>query len=122
MADTAGLSTQEDEIVDIGVDGSLVEFYPGFEDYMRDALRAMEGIGATGERRIRIGIAKDGSGVGAALIALVAAGMEKKGEGEDYIGDLRRAMTSMDLKEEEGEDSEALEFSPTDGKYLKPPK
>jgi hexokinase len=23
--------------IDIGVDGSLVEFYPGFEDYMREA-------------------------------------------------------------------------------------
>jgi hexokinase len=32
----------------------------------------MPGIGAAGEKRIRIGIAKDGSGVGAALIALVA--------------------------------------------------
>ncbi|KAF2227191.1 putative glucokinase [Elsinoe ampelina] len=62
----------EEEIVDIGVDGSLVEFYPGFEDYMREALREIDGIGSWGEKRIRIGIAKDGSGVGAALIALVA--------------------------------------------------
>jgi len=28
LADTAGLAVNEDEIVDIGVDGSLVEFYP----------------------------------------------------------------------------------------------
>lgn len=70
IADT--IKVPESEIVDIGVDGSLVEFYPGFEDLMREALRAVEGIGAAGERRIRIGIAKDGSGVGAALIALVA--------------------------------------------------
>jgi len=62
----------EDEMVDIGVDGSLVEFYPGYEDYIREALREIEGIGSWGEKRIRIGIAKDGSGVGAALIALVA--------------------------------------------------
>jgi hexokinase len=27
----------DDDMVDIGVDGSLVEFYPGFEDYMREA-------------------------------------------------------------------------------------
>ncbi|KAL8949652.1 MAG: hypothetical protein Q9222_004253 [Ikaeria aurantiellina] len=63
----------EEEVVDIGVDGSLVEYYPGFEQYMREALQEIEGIGEKGEKRIRIGIAKDGSGVGAALIALVAA-------------------------------------------------
>ncbi|KAF2458133.1 hypothetical protein BDY21DRAFT_267098, partial [Lineolata rhizophorae] len=62
-------------VVDIGVDGSLVEFYPHFETYIREALREIEGIGEEGERRIRIGIAKDGSGVGAALIALVAGRM-----------------------------------------------
>jgi hexokinase len=62
--------TKED--VDIGVDGSLVEFYPNFEDYIREALREVPEIGPEGEKRIRIGIAKDGSGVGAALIALVA--------------------------------------------------
>ena len=58
--------------IDIGVDGSLVEFYPNFEEYIREALRAIPEIGAKGEKRVRIGIAKDGSGVGAALIALVA--------------------------------------------------
>lgn len=62
----------EEDIIDIGVDGSLVEFYPNFEDHIRQALREIEGIGEEGERKIRIGIAKDGSGVGAALIALVA--------------------------------------------------
>jgi hypothetical protein len=36
------------------------------------ALREVPEIGVWGEKRIRIGIAKDGSGVGAALIALVA--------------------------------------------------
>lgn len=63
----------DDDLVDIGVDGSLVEYYPGFEDYVREAFREMPEIGLQGEKRIRIGIAKDGSGVGAALIALVAA-------------------------------------------------
>jgi len=64
-------ATEGDEI-DVGVDGSLVEFYPNFEKYIREALRAVPEIGAKGEKRVRIGIAKDGSGVGAALIALVA--------------------------------------------------
>ncbi|KAL8648935.1 MAG: hypothetical protein Q9210_004699 [Variospora velana] len=68
----------EAEVVDIGVDGSLVEYYPGFEQYVREALREIEEIGAKGEKRVRIGIAKDGSGVGAALIALVAGGREKE--------------------------------------------
>ncbi|KAI6839001.1 putative glucokinase [Hortaea werneckii] len=70
-ADLSG-DVNEEDIIDIGVDGSLVEFYPNFEEYIREALREVPGIGPQGERRIRIGIAKDGSGVGAALIALVA--------------------------------------------------
>lgn len=65
----------EENLVDVGVDGSLVEFYPNFEEYIREALRAVPQIGPVGEQRIRIGIAKDGSGVGAALIALVAEKM-----------------------------------------------
>ena len=70
------LNTDEDPI-DIGVDGSLVEHYPFFRDMIYEALAAIDGIGPEGAKRIRIGIAKDGSGVGAALIALVAENMEK---------------------------------------------
>ncbi|KAH7075474.1 hypothetical protein BKA63DRAFT_490452 [Paraphoma chrysanthemicola] len=62
----------DEDVIDVGVDGSLVEFYPNFEEHIREALREVPEIGAHGEKRIRIGIAKDGSGVGAALIALVA--------------------------------------------------
>ena len=62
----------QDEPIDIGVDGSVVEFYPGFEKYVREALRDVPELGERGEKRIRMGVAKDGSGVGAALIALVA--------------------------------------------------
>lgn len=76
IASKEGKDVDEEGIVDIGVDGSLVEYYPGFEDYIREALREVEGIGEK-EKRIRIGIAKDGSGVGAALIALVAGKAEK---------------------------------------------
>lgn len=74
--DSSG-DVSEDEIVDIGADGSLIEYYPGFEDYIREAFREIKEIGPAGEKRIRIGIAKDGSGVGAALIALVASNAEK---------------------------------------------
>ncbi|CDK28684.1 unnamed protein product [Kuraishia capsulata CBS 1993] len=58
--------------IDVGVDGSVVEFYPGFRAMMRDAL-ALTQIGDKGERRLHINIAKDGSGVGAALCALDGA-------------------------------------------------
>lgn len=79
---TASLATgDKTDVVDIGVDGSLVEFYPNFEEYIREALREIPRIGPEGEKRIRIGIAKDGSGVGAALIALVAdRAMKSAGE------------------------------------------
>ncbi|EMR64021.1 putative hexokinase hxk2 protein [Eutypa lata UCREL1] len=72
------LQETDEDPVDIGVDGSLVEHYPFFRTMIFEALAAIDGIGPEGAKRIRIGIAKDGSGVGAALIALVAAGMEKK--------------------------------------------
>ena len=65
-------SLDGDDVVDVGVDGSLVEYYPGFEDYMREAFREIKQIGPELEKKIRIGLAKDGSGLGAALIALVA--------------------------------------------------
>ncbi|KAK9255385.1 hexokinase-domain-containing protein [Lipomyces tetrasporus] len=60
---------QSNPVVDIGVDGSVFEFYPGYEDLMREALKDVLG---ENEKKVRIGIAKDGSGVGAALCALVA--------------------------------------------------
>ncbi|ODQ44198.1 hypothetical protein PICMEDRAFT_74806 [Pichia membranifaciens NRRL Y-2026] len=55
--------------VDVGVDGSVVEFYPGFRTMMRDAIADTQ-VGAKGERRLHINISKDGSSVGAALCAL----------------------------------------------------
>lgn len=76
LIDTGKL--EADDIIDIGVDGSLVEFYPNFEGYMREALREVPQVGVAGEKKIRIGISKDGSGVGAALIALVASKNETR--------------------------------------------
>ncbi|RCI08624.1 hypothetical protein L249_4711 [Ophiocordyceps polyrhachis-furcata BCC 54312] len=91
-----------EEVLDIGVDGSLVEHYPFFRDMIYEALLAVDGIGPQGVKKIRIGIAKDGSGVGAALIALVAQRMEKPG---DFLADLRmdirRSMDAMAQAEEE---------------------
>ncbi|KAG5664430.1 hypothetical protein KAF25_008164 [Fusarium avenaceum] len=94
---TGKLDDISEDVIDIGVDGSLVEHYPFFRDMIYEALRAIDGIGPKGAEKIRIGIAKDGSGVGAALIALVAAGREKP---EDYLTNLRsesnRARKSSD--------------------------
>ncbi|KAK7408910.1 glucokinase [Neonectria punicea] len=80
------LDDPNESVIDIGVDGSLVEHYPFFRDMIYEALRGIDAIGPKGADKIRIGIAKDGSGVGAALIALVAAGREKPGQ---ILEDLR---------------------------------
>jgi len=60
----------EEESIFVGVDGSLVEHYPNFERTLRESLRAL--VGEQVEQRVDIGMAKDGSGVGAALCALQA--------------------------------------------------
>lgn len=57
--------------VEIGFDGYVIEYYPGFRSMLRHAL-ALSPIGTEGERKIHLRLAKDGSGVGAALCALVA--------------------------------------------------
>jgi len=55
----------EKKPVDVGADGSLVEFYP---EYVDMCLAACEEIlGNNASKRIRIELQKDGSGVGAAL-------------------------------------------------------
>jgi len=59
-----------EEHIKVGVDGSLIEFYPHFERTLRDSLRIL--VGKDVEKRVDIGMAKDGSGVGAALCALQA--------------------------------------------------
>jgi hexokinase len=56
--------------VNIGFDGSLAELYPHFEERLRAALR--EVLGEDVERKTKFGLAKDGSGVGAALGAAAA--------------------------------------------------
>lgn len=48
--------------VDIGVDGSVAEFLPNFQGRVRDALKIV--LGEEGEKKVQIGLAKDGSGVG----------------------------------------------------------
>ncbi|KAI1337173.1 glucokinase [Xylariaceae sp. FL0016] len=93
------LRESADEPIDIGVDGSLVEHYPFFRTMIYEALEKIDGIGPEGAKRIRIGIAKDGSGVGAALIALVAANMDRK-SATDYISAVRNEASARILPKE----------------------
>ncbi|TFK74465.1 hypothetical protein BDN72DRAFT_789300 [Pluteus cervinus] len=58
------------ERISVGVDGSLIEHYPNFERTLRESLRIL--VGPIVEQNVDIGLAKDGSGVGAALCALQA--------------------------------------------------
>ncbi|KAF8986758.1 glucokinase [Haplosporangium bisporale] len=55
----------------IGIDGSLFEYYPSFDTDIMDGL--VEVFGQDVRNNISIGLAQDGSGVGAALCALLAA-------------------------------------------------
>ncbi|KAK4704421.1 hexokinase, partial [Phenoliferia sp. Uapishka_3] len=66
--------------VQFGLDGSLVEFYPRFEERVRAAM--LELLGPEVEKRVEIGLAKDGSGVGAALVAQAAKRLADSLEGK----------------------------------------
>ncbi|WWC61083.1 uncharacterized protein I303_103661 [Kwoniella dejecticola CBS 10117] len=75
---------EEDKGVDVGVDGSVAEFLPNFSERVSEALAVL--LGKEGGKRIRMGLAKDGSGVGAALTALQAKkAMDKRTEGKSQF-------------------------------------
>lgn len=61
--------------IEFGLDGSLIEFYPRFEERIRFALKAL--LGEEVEGRCVIKMAKDGSGVGGALTSMAAGKQEK---------------------------------------------
>lgn len=63
--------------IDAGIDGTVFEHYPHFKDRMLDAMRDI--LGASAVSHMDVGIAKDGSGVGAALCALQAKKQEEAG-------------------------------------------
>ncbi len=74
---TGALEEDGKKEVNVGLDGSLAELYPHFEERMREALREI--VGAEAEKRVIFGLAKDGSGVGAALGAAAAKKQEEAG-------------------------------------------
>lgn len=53
---------------EVGCDGSVVEFYPGFQERILSALEYIDPLKGT-NKKVHLRIAKDGSGVGAALCA-----------------------------------------------------
>jgi hexokinase len=60
----------------VGVDGSLFEHYPGFHDRIMAAMEEI--LGADKVRgKVTLTLAKDGSGVGAALAAMLAASKQE---------------------------------------------
>lgn len=71
----------DEEGVDIGIDGSLYEFYPSFEARIYDGLKELLPQFPDIHKAVRLGLAKDGSGVGAALTACVAGKMEELKKG-----------------------------------------
>lgn len=58
-----------DDSVGIGIDGSLYELYPYYDQYIRGGLRDIKTIGVEGERKVQMHLVKDGSSLGAALVA-----------------------------------------------------
>ncbi|KAI8092464.1 hexokinase-domain-containing protein [Halteromyces radiatus] len=54
----------------VAIDGSVYEFLPGFENNMIIALKEL--FGDSIQNRIKFALAKDGSGFGAAIVAMVA--------------------------------------------------
>ncbi|KAI8059343.1 hexokinase-domain-containing protein [Gongronella butleri] len=59
-----------DQESSVAIDGSVYEFLPGFEDHMTALL--VDLFGNDIKQRIRFALAKDGSGFGAAIVAMVA--------------------------------------------------
>lgn len=61
----------DDADFEVGHDGSLIEFYPGFKKKVLEAFELIEPLSGT-NKKVHLKLAKDGSGVGAALCACMA--------------------------------------------------
>ena len=59
--------------VTVAIDGSLFEKYPGYHRMLEEAIRELEGVKGRG---ISLKLTKDGSGIGAAVIAAVVSKAE----------------------------------------------
>ncbi|RUS19975.1 hypothetical protein BC937DRAFT_86617 [Endogone sp. FLAS-F59071] len=78
----AAIFTQRPELLEQGdgstvaVDGSLFENYPGWVEIMQETLIRL--LGKEKANRIRLRLVKDGSGVGAAIVAMLAAQQQQQ--------------------------------------------
>ncbi|TVY76247.1 Glucokinase [Fusarium oxysporum f. sp. cubense] len=79
MIHCGAISNGKNEPIDIWVDGSVIENYPYYLYIVYESLRGIKEIGKQGGERTRVGFVKYGSSVGAALVALVADRIDKKG-------------------------------------------
>lgn len=61
----------DDRDFEVGCDGSVIEFYPGFRQAVLESIEKINPLKGT-NKKIYLKIAKDGSGVGAALCASTA--------------------------------------------------
>lgn len=61
----------DDKDFEFGLDGSVIEFYPGFQQAVMEAIKIIDPLKGS-SKQIHLKIAKDGSGVGAALCASTA--------------------------------------------------
>lgn len=59
-----------DSSVTVGVDGSVYEFFPYFPLWMEETVSSL--VGRVRTHNIQFAIARDGSGIGAALISMIA--------------------------------------------------
>lgn len=67
---TAPNRSSDDKGIDVGVDGSVAQYLPRFDERVHEALAIV--LTQEQAKGVTIGLAKDGSGVGAALTALQA--------------------------------------------------
>ncbi|KAK9761814.1 hypothetical protein K7432_013016 [Basidiobolus ranarum] len=62
---------EKEEVITIGIDGSVYEFYPYFAQRIRRSMELILGPEKVG--RIKLELARDGGCIGSALVAMVAA-------------------------------------------------
>ncbi|ORX97878.1 putative glucokinase [Basidiobolus meristosporus CBS 931.73] len=71
QANNKTVSLDNDDVITIGIDGSVYEFYPYFAQRIRRSMELI--LGPERVARIKLELARDGGCIGSALVAMVAA-------------------------------------------------